>query len=160
MSGIEDGATTTRHDAGVDARRQRAGRDLRVPRLPGRADPGPFAPCSSGAAHTASGFAPGVYTFETRATDAVGNVETDLGQADLHGRGAAAADHDAADPHHDDPTIAARQRPTPPTRGPTAPATGGPAPQIVVTLASTSLDQEGDEARQPRRQERPAPARR
>ena len=44
--------------------------------FPAALTPGAFAPCSSGASHTASGFAPGVYTFETRATDAVGNVES------------------------------------------------------------------------------------
>jgi hypothetical protein len=43
---------------------------------PAALTPGAFAPCSSAASHTAAGFSPGVYTFEVRATDAVGNVET------------------------------------------------------------------------------------
>lgn len=42
---------------------------------PAALTPGAFAPCSAGSAHTAAGFAPGVYTFEVQATDAVGNVE-------------------------------------------------------------------------------------
>ena len=37
--------------------------------------PGPFGPCTSGTQHSASGLAPGSYTFEVRATDAVGNVD-------------------------------------------------------------------------------------
>ena len=42
---------------------------------PAALTPGAFAPCSSATSHTASGFAPGTYTFEIRATDAAGNVE-------------------------------------------------------------------------------------
>ena len=37
--------------------------------------PGPFAPCSSMTAHTASNFAPGTYAFEVRATGPFGDVD-------------------------------------------------------------------------------------
>jgi hypothetical protein len=37
--------------------------------------PGPFGPCSSGTQHSAGALAPGTYTFEVRATDAVGNTD-------------------------------------------------------------------------------------
>lgn len=42
---------------------------------PAALTPGPFGACTGPASHTASGFAPGTYTFEVRATDAVGNVD-------------------------------------------------------------------------------------
>ena len=72
--GVDDGATTT--DTAFTwsfSASEAASFACRV--YPAALTPGDFAPCSAGAAHTASGFAPGVYTFEVRATDAVGNVE-------------------------------------------------------------------------------------
>ena len=42
---------------------------------PAALTPGAFAPCSGPTSHTAAGFSPGTYSFEVRATDAVGNIE-------------------------------------------------------------------------------------
>jgi hypothetical protein len=90
---------------------------------PAALTPGAFPPCSGGASHTASGFAPGVYAFEARATDAVGNVD--------------------ASPVKRTFTVEAPLPPAPTTAvaaggGSAGPAAGGAthasAPQIVVTL--------------------------
>ncbi|HEX5849208.1 MAG TPA: Ig-like domain-containing protein, partial [Rubrobacter sp.] len=42
---------------------------------PAALTPPDFGSCSGGSSHTASGFSPGTYTFEVRATDAVGNID-------------------------------------------------------------------------------------
>jgi uncharacterized repeat protein (TIGR02543 family) len=73
-SGLDDGAAT--RDAALTwalSSDESATFECRV--YPAALTPGAFAPCSDGASHTASGFAPGVYAFEARATDAVGNVD-------------------------------------------------------------------------------------
>ncbi len=75
-SGVDDGATTTSTSLTWAMSASEAGATFECRVFPAALTPGAFAPCSSGTSHTASGFAPGVYTFETRATDAVGNVET------------------------------------------------------------------------------------
>ena len=75
-SGVDDGATTTSTSLTWAMSASEAGSTFECRVFPAALTPGAFAPCSSGTSHTASGFAPGVYTFETRATDAVGNVET------------------------------------------------------------------------------------
>lgn len=73
-AGIADGATTTDTSlAWQFVASEAATFACRV--YPAALTPGDFAPCSANGAHTASGFAPGTYTFEVRATDAVGNVE-------------------------------------------------------------------------------------
>ena len=75
-SGVEDGATTTATSLTWAMSASEAGSTFECRVFPAALTPGAFAPCSAGASHTAAGFAPGVYTFETRATDAVGNVES------------------------------------------------------------------------------------
>ena len=86
--GVDDGATTadTAFTWSFSAS-EAASFACRV--YPAALTPGDFAPCSADASHTASGFAPGVYAFEVRATDAFGNVESAPGQAHLHRRPAA-----------------------------------------------------------------------
>jgi hypothetical protein len=74
-SGVEDGATTTLTTLTWAMSASEGGTTFECRVFPAALTPGAFAPCSSGASHSASGFAPGVYTFEVRATDAVGNVE-------------------------------------------------------------------------------------
>ncbi|HEX6021766.1 MAG TPA: Ig-like domain-containing protein [Solirubrobacter sp.] len=75
-SGVEDGATTTSTSLTWAMSSSEAGSTFECRVYPAALTPGAFAPCSAGAAHTATGFAPGVYAFEVRATDAVGNVES------------------------------------------------------------------------------------
>ncbi len=76
VSGVEDGATTTLTSLTWSMSASEGGSTFECRVFPAALTPGAFAPCSAGASHNASGFAPGVYTFEVRATDAVGNVET------------------------------------------------------------------------------------
>jgi hypothetical protein len=122
-SGLDDGAAT--REASLTwalESGESATFECRV--YPAALTPGAFAPCSDGASHTASGFAPGVYAFEARATDAVGNVD--------------------ASPVRRTFTIEAPLPPAPVTvvgagAGFSAGAVGGgaaraAAPQIVVTL--------------------------
>ena len=42
---------------------------------PAALTPGAFGPCTDAGSHTASGFSPGTYAFEVRATDGFGNVD-------------------------------------------------------------------------------------
>jgi uncharacterized repeat protein (TIGR02543 family) len=74
-AGVAEGAvvsdTTLSWEFGADE----AGARFACRVYPAALTPGAFAPCSAAGAHTAAGFAPGVYTFEVQATDAVGNVE-------------------------------------------------------------------------------------
>ena len=73
-SGIEDGGTTPDTSLTWElVADEPAAFECRV--YPAALTPGAFAPCSDAAGHTASGFAPGAYTFEARATDGVGNVD-------------------------------------------------------------------------------------
>lgn len=76
VSDVADGAITTATSLGwaFDASEPGVSYACRV--YPAALTPGAFAPCSSATGHTASGFAPGTYAFEVRATDAVGNVES------------------------------------------------------------------------------------
>jgi hypothetical protein len=83
-----------------------------------------FAPCSAGASHTATGFAPGTYTFETRATDAAGNVDGTPAKRTFT----------VVPPPPPAPPVVAAATSVAPVVAP-APAAAAPAPQIVVTLA-------------------------
>lgn len=76
VSDVEDGATTTSTSIGWSFSASEAGVSYACRVYPAALTPGAFAPCSAAAGHVASGFAPGTYAFEVRATDAVGNVES------------------------------------------------------------------------------------
>jgi hypothetical protein len=75
-SGLADGGATTDASLTWTFTASESGVTFACRVYPAALTPGGFAPCSGGTAHTASGFAPGTYTFETRATDAAGNVES------------------------------------------------------------------------------------
>ena len=74
-AGIPDGTSTTETSLtwALEASEPNATFECRV--YPAALTPGGFTPCNGGASHTASGFAPGTYSFESRATDLVGNVD-------------------------------------------------------------------------------------
>ena len=74
LSGVADGATTSETSL-TWAFASEPGASFACRVYPAALTPGPFAPCSAAGSHTAAGFAPGVYAFEVRATDAAGNVE-------------------------------------------------------------------------------------
>src|SRR5262249_53794288 len=74
-SGVADGATTSDTALTWGFSASEGGVTFACRVYPAALTPGAFAPCSGTGAHTAAGFAPGVSTFEVRATDAVGNVE-------------------------------------------------------------------------------------
>jgi hypothetical protein len=74
-SGVGEGATTTDPTLTWGLASDEAGASFACRVYPAALTPGGFAPCSAGDAHTASGFAPGTYTFEVLATDAVGNAD-------------------------------------------------------------------------------------
>lgn len=139
VAGVVDGATTTDTSLAwaFGASEDDVTYACRV--YPAALTPGTFAPCSEPAGHVAAGFAPGVYAFEVRATDAVGNVETAPVKRTFT--------VEAGPP----PVVVATPQPTPDTSGPSVPVVGGggdvphlsaagaksadAAPQIVVTLA-------------------------
>ncbi|HET6551438.1 MAG TPA: hypothetical protein VFG79_23425, partial [Solirubrobacter sp.] len=125
-SGLADGATTTATALEWGFESSEPGSTFACRIYPAALTPGAFAPCSGNGAHAASGFAPGVYTFEVIATDAVGNVDPTPAKRTF--------------------TVAAPQEspapPVPPTRpvilpgpppGPTTPAETA-RPQIFVSL--------------------------
>ncbi len=74
-SGVADGATTSDPALTWIFASSEPGTTFACRVYPAALTPGAFAPCSDSGSHTAAGFAPGVYTFEVRGTDAVGNVE-------------------------------------------------------------------------------------
>jgi hypothetical protein len=75
LSGLPDGGVTSGTSVTWDLAASEPGVVFACRVYPAALTPGAFAPCSAASSHTASGFAPGVYAFEVRATDAVGNVE-------------------------------------------------------------------------------------
>jgi hypothetical protein len=75
-SGLANGGATTAASLTWTLTASETGVTFACRVYPAALTPGDFAACSGGATHTASGFAPGTYTFETRATDAAGNVES------------------------------------------------------------------------------------
>jgi hypothetical protein len=75
VSGVGDGGTTTATSLTWDFAASELGVTYACRVYPAALTPGAFAPCSGPSSHTAAGFSPGVYSFEVRATDAVGNVE-------------------------------------------------------------------------------------
>jgi hypothetical protein len=75
VAGLADGATTTATALSWDFASNEPGVTYACRVYPAALTPGPFAPCSGASSHTAAGFSPGVYAFEVRATDALGNTE-------------------------------------------------------------------------------------
>lgn len=121
-SGVADGATTTATAlTWALASTEPATFECRV--YPAALTPGAFAPCSAAAAHTASGFAPGTYTIEARAIDAVGNADPTPAK-----RTFTVAQPTTTSP---DPGPGSSGGPT----GPTGGILGASAQKIVVTLA-------------------------
>jgi hypothetical protein len=124
-AGVGEGASTTETTVTWALAASEPGVKFECRVHPAALTPGAFAPCSGAASHTASGFAPGTYTFETRATDAAGNVEPTTVKRTF--------------------TVIDAPAPPPPPAGDAAPAAPIvvattqpaaklPAPQIVVTL--------------------------
>lgn len=74
-SGPADGSSSsaTSYTFAFSASEAGSGFECRV--YPAALTPPAFGPCSGGGSHTASGFAPGTYTFEVLATDAFGNSD-------------------------------------------------------------------------------------
>lgn len=73
--GLADGATTTATSATWPFSANEPGVNFACRVFPAALTPPSFAPCSDATSHAAAGFSPGTYTFEVRATDAVGNVD-------------------------------------------------------------------------------------
>jgi hypothetical protein len=75
VSGLGDGGSSTSTTLTWDFTSSEPGVSYACRVYPAALTPGAFAPCSGPTSHTAAGFSPGVYSFEVRATDPVGNVE-------------------------------------------------------------------------------------
>jgi hypothetical protein len=124
-SGIDDGGVTSDSVLTWTLASDEPGAAFACRVYPAALTPGDFAPCSAGASHTATGFAPGTYTFETRATDAAGNVDATPAKRTFTV---------VPPPPPPAPVVAAATSVAPVVVAPAAVA-AGPAPQIVVTLA-------------------------
>jgi hypothetical protein len=74
-SGGANGARTNRTSLAWGFSSSETGSTFECRVYPAALTPPDFGSCSDGSSHTASGFTPGTYTFEVRATDAVGNVD-------------------------------------------------------------------------------------
>lgn len=75
-AGLADGASTTDASLAWAFTASEPGVTFACRVYPAALTPGAFAPCSAASEHLASGFAPGTYAFEVRATDGVGNAES------------------------------------------------------------------------------------
>ncbi len=75
-SGVADGAQTNQTSLTWDFSSSETGSSFECRVYPAALTPPDFAACSGSGTHTASGFSPGTYTFEVRATDPY--VNTDL----------------------------------------------------------------------------------
>jgi hypothetical protein len=73
--GPADGSSSTATSVSFTFSASESGSTFRCRVHPSALTPGPFEACSGAGTHTASGFAPGSYTFEVVATDAVGNSD-------------------------------------------------------------------------------------
>jgi hypothetical protein len=124
-AGVGEGASTTETTVSWALAAGEPGVTFECRVHPAALTPGAFAPCSGAASHTATGFAPGTYTFEARATDAAGNVEPTTVK-----RTFTVIDAPAPPP----PGAPAAAGPAPVVAATTPPAAKLPAPQIVVTL--------------------------
>jgi hypothetical protein len=123
-SGIADGGVTTDPSLTWTLAASEPGVAFACRVFPAALTPGDFAPCSGGDVHVASGFAPGVYTFEARTTDAAGNVDPTPAKRTF-----------TVDPPPPVVTPPAAAASFAPAVAPPVTAVAGPAPQIVVTLA-------------------------
>jgi Bacterial Ig-like domain/Bacterial Ig domain len=74
-SGVANGARTNKRSLTWGFSSSEPGSSFECRVYPAALTPPTFGSCSGGTSHTASGFSPGTYTFEVRATDAVGNVD-------------------------------------------------------------------------------------
>jgi hypothetical protein len=74
-SGPADGSSGTDTTATFGFASSEGGSTFACRVYPAALTPPAFAPCSGATSHTASGFAPGTYSFEVRATDAYGNAD-------------------------------------------------------------------------------------
>jgi hypothetical protein len=74
-SGPADGSSSTATSATFTFSADEPGSTFECRVYPAALTPGAFGPCTGSGTHTASGFAPGTYAFEVRATDPHGNVD-------------------------------------------------------------------------------------
>lgn len=74
-SGLADGARTNKTNLTWNFSSSEAGSSFECRVYPAALTPPAFDACSGSGSHTASGFSQGTYTFEVRATDAVGNLD-------------------------------------------------------------------------------------
>ena len=74
-SGVANGARTNKTSLAWGFSSSESGSSFECRVYPAALTPPDFGSCSGGSSHTASGFSPGTYTFEVRATDAVGNID-------------------------------------------------------------------------------------
>lgn len=74
--GPADGSSSSATTATFTFSASESGSTFECRVYPAALTPGAFGPCTGATTHTASGFSPGTYAFEVRATDAVGNVDT------------------------------------------------------------------------------------
>jgi hypothetical protein len=73
--GPADGSSSTATSATFTFASSEGGSSFVCRVYPAALTPGAFGPCTGATSHTASGFSPGTYAFEVRATDAFGNVD-------------------------------------------------------------------------------------
>lgn len=75
-SGVADGSRTNQTSFTWGFSSSEAGSTFECRVYPAALTPPAFSNCSGAGSHTASGFSPGTYSFEVRATDAVGNLDS------------------------------------------------------------------------------------
>jgi hypothetical protein len=73
--GPADGSSSTATSATFTFASDEGGSTFECRVYPAALTPGAFGPCTGAGSHSASGFSPGTYAFEVRATDAYGNVD-------------------------------------------------------------------------------------
>jgi hypothetical protein len=123
-AGLEDGGSSSAATQTWALASSEAGSTFECRVYPAALTPGAWGPCSDASSHTAAGFAPGTYTFEARATDAVGNVDASSAKRTFSITEAA-----AGTPVVVTPVVAA-------TAAPVAPVV---VPPVVVTPAAKML---------------------
>ncbi|MEA2134214.1 MAG: large repetitive protein, partial [Solirubrobacteraceae bacterium] len=74
-SGPPDGSSSADMSVTFTLSANESGSTFKCRVFPAALTPGAFGPCSGNGSHTASGFAPGAYTFEVLATDPFGNTD-------------------------------------------------------------------------------------
>jgi hypothetical protein len=74
-SGPPDGSSSADTSVTFTFSANESGATFKCRVFPAALTPGAFGPCSGTGSHTASGFAPGAYTFEVLATDPFGNTD-------------------------------------------------------------------------------------